>query len=126
MESTVKTKRTSVVNLRLSAEEKAGWQREAAALGMTLADFLREKATGAESTKIEPRKKRRPLKHINADPQLLHGIARLNFNLNQLAKWANTFKSAAEAVDIIIELVSLDENIRDYLPGNVAEQLNDS
>ena len=126
MESQVKNKRTSIVNLRLSAEEKTLWQHQAADAGLTLADFLRQKTEGAASTKIEPRKKRRPLKCIDADPKLLHGLARLNSNLNQLAKWANTFKSAAEATEIIIALASLDEKIRDYLPANVTEQLNDS
>lgn len=121
MESQVKPKRTSIVNLRLSAEEKGRWQRQAADAGLTLADFLRQKTEGAAPTKIEPRKKRRPLKCIDADPKLLHGIARLNSNLNQLAKWANTFKSATEATEIIIALVSLDENIRDYLPANVTD-----
>ena len=116
MESQVKTKRTSIVNLRLSAEEKALWQHQAADAGLTLADFLRQKTEGAAPTKIEPRKKRRPLKCIDADPKLLHGIARLNSNLNQLAKWANTFKSAVDAASVISELIILDENISNYLP----------
>ena len=116
MESQIKIKRTSVVNLRLSDEEKARWQRQAADVGLTLADYLRKKTDGAESTNIEPRKKRRPLKQIEANPELLLGIARLNSNLNQIAKWANTFKSAADAASVIAELIILDENISNYLP----------
>ena len=112
----MKTKRTSVVNLRLSDEEKARWQGQAAAVGLTLADFLRKKTDGAESTNIEPRKKRRPFKQIDADQELLRGIARLNSNLNQIAKWANTFKDAVDAASVISELIIIDENISNYLP----------
>ena len=112
----MKTKRTSIVNLRLSAEEKALWQHQAADAGLTLADFLRKKTDGAESTNIEPRKKRRPFKQIDADQELLRGIARLNSNLNQIAKWANTFKDAVDAASVISELIIIDENISNYLP----------
>ena len=114
-----KIRRVSIVNLRLSSDEKALWQSQAADAGMTLADFLRAKTTGAASTFIEPRKQRRPSKHPDADPRLIHGVSRIATNLNQILKWANTFKSKAEAREILIALISIDENIRDYLPPYV-------
>jgi len=39
-------------------------------------------------------------------------LNRLNSNLNQIAKWANTHKAGAEAAEIIKELINLQQEIR--------------
>ena len=38
-------------------------------------------------------------------------IARIGNNLNQLARWANTHKTAAEAVAVIANLVSFERSL---------------
>ncbi len=40
-------------------------------------------------------------------------VVRIGNNLNQLARWANTHKTAAEAVTVIAHLVSFERSLLD-------------
>ena len=42
-------------------------------------------------------------------------IARIGNNLNQLARWANTHASAAEAVSVIAHLVAFERSLLDVV-----------
>ncbi|MDR3237487.1 MAG: MobC family plasmid mobilization relaxosome protein [Spirochaetia bacterium] len=55
--------------------------------GMTVSDYIRQTCLGVRLRKT-PEEKRR-----------LHELARIGANINQLAKWTNTYKLAAEAMD---------------------------
>ena len=38
-------------------------------------------------------------------------IARIGNNLNQLARWANTHKAAAEAVEVVAQLAAIEREL---------------
>ena len=38
-------------------------------------------------------------------------IARIGNNLNQIARWANTYKDAAEAVEVVAHLAAIEREI---------------
>lgn len=107
-------KRGAVINLRLSPDEKADWQSRADVAEMTLTDFIRSKVEGAETVDRVPKKRRTGRK---ADPLLLANIGRVGSNLNQLARWANTHKDAAEAAEIMLALIAIEQHLLSYRPG---------
>ena len=64
--------------------------------GQTVTDFLRQWA-------LSYRLRQTPL-----EKERIRQLARIGAILNQLARWANTWKSRAEAVEILTALVSLE------------------
>lgn len=100
--------RTKWIHLRVSASERTAWQAKAEAAGLTLADLIRQHLGEARQVGRDP--VRRPAAR-KADPALLTALARIGNNLNQVAKWANTHKSNADAVEVIAALVSIEESL---------------
>ncbi len=91
-------RRTVMVAARVTPAEHAAWQDKAAA-GVSPSALLREAMTRTRtwtaSARAIERKRTRQL-------------ARIGNNLNQLVRWANTHKEAAEAVTVIANLVSFE------------------
>lgn len=54
--------------------------------------------------------RRRKLETI--DPALLRQLAQIGNNLNQIAKWANRHKHAAEAMAVIAQLIDIDREMK--------------
>ena len=86
----------SKISLRLPHETKAAWQAAAEEAGLCLGDWIRAQVCLDDlepliSNKPTPRKapilKRR--RFVPVDPELLHQVARIGNNLNQLARAAN-------------------------------------
>lgn len=71
-------------------------QPKAAAQGLTVTDFLRQRALDYR------------LRQTALEKERIRQIARIGANLNQLARWANTWKGRAEAVEILTTLASLE------------------
>lgn len=103
-------KRDSWLKVRISLEEKAAWQAEADALGLTMANLVRARMGGVAQVDRAP--KPPPRASRRADPVLLHAVGRVGSNLNQLARWANTHKSEAEAVLVLEALIAIDSQLR--------------
>lgn len=101
-------KRDHIVKVRVSSDEKTLWETRATAQQMTLADLIRA-SMNIDTVDREPKKKRLTRQ---ADPILLANIGRVGSNLNQLARWANTHKSAAEAAEIMLALVAIEKSLR--------------
>jgi adenosyl cobinamide kinase/adenosyl cobinamide phosphate guanylyltransferase len=99
-----KLKRLSV---RLGVEEWDFLQREAEESGVVLSDFVRawvRDRMGVENKKEyrkkKPRKKYRE-KNTEEYREIAAQIAKVGNNVNQLARWANTFKSAADTARVV-------------------------
>ncbi|MDJ0573326.1 MAG: MobC family plasmid mobilization relaxosome protein [Pleurocapsa sp. MO_192.B19] len=90
-----KSNKTNIVNIRVTNEEKLNWELFAHAEGMKtsqLARYLLNKySTGYACD-------RRSRQEFNRQ------VARIGNNLNQIARWANTYKGAAEATQVIASL----------------------
>lgn len=96
----VKT-RTREIKIRLTDAEHQRLSDRAQTSGLKLAAYLRE-------TGLNVRAPRKP------DPgkaELARQIAKIGSNLNQLARWANRFKSTAEAVDVTACLVAIEREL---------------
>jgi hypothetical protein len=110
-----KVKRTRELTIRVTDEELASIRLAAETSGLSMADLARRRLLEAGATVNESgitrrravAPKRRPLPV--ADPSLVREVARVGANLNQVAKWANTYKTAAEAVQITTALIAIRE-----------------
>lgn len=80
------------IKIRLSHPEKLEWQEKAVRAGIPLSTLIREAMsrthtwTAGDRTLIQEQTRQ---------------ISRIGNNLNQIAKWANTYKSTAEAIEVI-------------------------
>lgn len=112
------------VHIKTTEAERDTWQKMAAAQGVTLADLIRSSLTSAQVGR-SPKRQRRV--HTPADPALIAAIAKAGNNLNQLARWANTYKSGADSVQVIAALSALYSQISFFLPpgGGVGDAAPD-
>ena len=97
-------RRTVMVAARVTAAEHAAWKEKAAAAGVSPSVLLRQ-AMGRTRTWTAPA--------LAVESERIRQIARVGNNLNQLARWANTHKTAAEAVTVIAHLVSFERSLRE-------------
>ena len=87
--------RTLIAQARVSEAELAKWRAKATAAGVPLSELLRRamartRTWTAVAAKVERERTRE--------------LARIGSNLNQIARWANTHKGNAEAVEVIAHL----------------------
>lgn len=94
--NTTPARRSAWIKLRVTPEEKKVIAAKAAAQGLTVTDFLRQRALDYR------------LRQTALEKERIRQIARIGANLNQLARWANTWKGRAEAVEILTTLASLE------------------
>ena len=92
-------RRTVMIAARVTRAEHAAWQEKAAAAGVSPSALLRQamartRAWTAPALAVERERTRQ--------------VARVGNNLNQLARWANTHPSKAEAVEVVAQLVSVE------------------
>jgi hypothetical protein len=105
------------MTVRLSENEKLLWSKNAEALGIGIADFIRLQVNKNESglTRIQtPRKRPKLLKPNNVDPKLLFHLSQIGNNLNQLARVANAEKQIN--ADALMTLKKLQSQISELLP----------
>ena len=91
-----------MVAARVTPAEHAAWQEKAAAAGVSPSALLRE-AMARTRTWTAPA--------LTLESERIRQIARIGNNLNQLARWANTHKTTAEAVSVIAHLVSFERSL---------------
>ena len=88
--------RSGWIKLRVSPSEKGLIAAKAQSQGQSVTDFLRQRALGYR------------LRQTPWEKERIRQLARIGANLNQLAKWANTYKSQAEAMQVLVVLASLE------------------
>ena len=94
--------RTVMVAARVTHAEHAAWREKAAAAGVSPSALLREAMARTRTWTASARAVER---------ERTRQIARIGNNLNQLARWANTHASTAEAVSVIAHLVSFERSL---------------
>ena len=99
--SAKKDSRRSWLKLRVTEAEKELVAAKAHAQGQTIADFMRQRA-------LDYRLRQTPL-----EKERVRNLARSGFNLNQLARWANSYKRRAEALEILIALSAFERELRE-------------
>lgn len=101
------------IHLKVSELERLELKRMADDLGLNTSDFLRSLVGHAKSG-IKPKQIRPSRK---TDPQLLAGVGKIGSNLNQIGRWVNTHKSAADAAQVLAALLAINAEIKNLIPG---------
>lgn len=95
------------VNIKVTEQERTNWKAFAESQGYTVADLFRLLIANAAAQPSKLHKKQRR-KTRKADPELLRELAKIGNNLNQIAKWANTYKTEADAVQVVQALIAIE------------------
>ncbi|WP_043601480.1 plasmid mobilization protein [Solidesulfovibrio magneticus] len=99
--------RTAWIKLRVTPAEKEAIMAKAKAQGQTVTDFIRQRA-------LDYRLRKTPL-----EKEHVRQLARVGALLNQLARWANTYKSRAETIRVLAALLSFERALkRDAAPDD--------
>ncbi len=96
-----KERRSAWIKMRVTPDEKKLIESKASAQGQTVTDFLRQRA-------LDYRLRQSPL-----EKERIRQLARIGSNMNQIARWANTYKKRAEAVEVITRLILLDRELHE-------------
>lgn len=107
MESKVRDK---WVNIKVTDAERESWKSFAESQGYSVADLFRLLIANAikEPAKLHAKQRRVTRK---ADPELLRELAKVGNNLNQIARWANTYKSDADALEVTQALLAIQRGL---------------
>ncbi len=97
-----KTNKDKWIKVRINPIQREYWHSKAAESGRTLSDLIRESLERVRSWTPENK---------DVENERLRHLAKIGANLNQIAKWANTYKSAAESAEVISHLISIEEEI---------------
>ena len=87
------------VKIRATSAERDEWHAKAGAAGLTLSDLVRRAIERVHAWTVA---------HAEVERERTREVARIGANLNQIARWANTFKANAEAVEVIVHLVAIE------------------
>ena len=96
-----KERRSAWIKIRVTPDEKKLIESKASAQGQTVTDFLRQRA-------LDYRLRQSPL-----EKERIRQLARIGSNMNQIARWANTYKKRAEAVEVITRLILLERELHE-------------
>lgn len=91
--------RTRTVRFRATEDEYRGLQALADAAGMSISALLRDHAGQVQ------------IRHRQDERQRTAMLNHINANLNQIAKWVNTHKDAADAYRVIGQLLAVESEI---------------
>ena len=100
--------RTVWVKIRAREEERAEWHKKARSAGMSLSALVR-RAIGRTQTWT--------VGHAEVERSRVAELARIGNNLNQIARWVNTRKERAEAVQVVAHLIALRREVRSFAAG---------
>lgn len=88
------------LKIRLSQPEKLSWQEKAVRAGIPLSTLIREAMSRTRTWTASDRASLQ---------EQTRQISRIGNNLNQIAKWANTYKSTAEAIEVLEALRAIEK-----------------
>lgn len=95
------------VHVKVTAAERESWAAFAKAQGFSVSDLVRQMMATAMK---EPAKLHAKPRRISrrADPELIRELAKVGNNLNQIARWANTYKTGADAREVTQALIAIE------------------
>ena len=100
--------------MRVPSSVAIEWRAAAKAANLSLADWLRQ-AVEPESVRVTgrptPRRRSKLSASFMSAPDFIFGLARVGNNLNQLARWANIYKSKTDTIQILVALNSIERQL---------------
>lgn len=102
----VKVRRVEEVKVRFTPEEKVALREKANLSGMSLSKFIRQAADNKTIVSIED---------TEAINRLANEVNRIGVNLNQIAKWVNTYGSEVDVEEVTIHLEAISEALNNVV-----------
>ena len=90
------------LEVRCSDDDLTRWRDKAEQAGLSLSELVR---SSLEKSRLPDRQRQADL------AGLVREIAKIGNNLNQIARFSNTYKTSAEAVQIVSHLVAIESEI---------------
>ena len=112
-----KVNKTNHIGIRATDNEKLDWELKAHAEGLKTSQLARNLLNNYSN---ERRNKKRlassEVDKARSRQDLIRQVARIGNNLNQIARWANTHKGAAEATQVIASLAKIETSLLELKP----------
>lgn len=109
--------RSALVQVRVRPSELAVWRLKATSAGVPLSVLMRQAMARTGAWTPSPADAERERAH-EVERGRTREMARIGNNLNQIARWANEHKSSADAGEVLVRLVAIEQALRDLsLPG---------
>ena len=103
---------TQRVTLRLPADTATAWRHQAQAAELTLSDWVRRRVDGGHAVPAAKPRRRRRLRTLTADPELLQQLASLGSNMNQIARRVNGLGlDASNVIELLTELAAIQREL---------------
>ena len=113
-----KVNKTNHIGIRATDAEKLDWELIAHAEGLKVSQLARTllnnysnkhgSSSRSASNKVGKVRSVSLVRSAQSRRELVRQVARIGNNLNQIARWANTYKSAAEATQVISSLARIE------------------
>ena len=106
-----KVNKTNHIGIRATNSEKLDWELKAHAEGLKvsqLARVLLNNCSSGHGSKSRSASNKVGSVRSRSRIEFNLQVARIGNNLNQIARWANTYKGAAEATQIIASLTRIE------------------
>lgn len=95
-----KVQRLHTVSIRLTDEEKLDWELKASSAGLSTSQLVREAMGRVRVLNVSDRA---------IQKERTRQIAKIGNNLNQIARWANTYITNIDALEVISYLAAIEK-----------------
>ena len=120
-----KVNKTNHIGIRATDAEKLDWELIAHAEGLKTSQLARlllnnyssSRGSRSRSCKVEAKRSASLVRGAQSWQELIQQVARIGNNLNQIARWANTYKGAAEATQVIASLARIESALLELGSG---------
>jgi len=98
------------IQIRVTNSEKKAIQSKAKSLDRSVADFLLESTSRVNVWTASNKK---------MASERIREIRRIGINLNQIAKWCNQYKSSADSLEVLIQLIAIEQSLHQLVLFNL-------
>ena len=104
-----KVNKTNHIGIRATDAEKLDWELKAHSEGLKVSQLARTLLNNYSiSHGSDLRSASSKARQMRSRREFILQVARIGNNLNQIARWANTYKGAAEATQVIASLARIE------------------
>ncbi len=106
-----KVKKTNHIGIRATDNEKLDWELKAHAEGLKVSQLARSLLNNYSTKHGSKSRSASLMVEARSRQEFIRQVARIGNNLNQIARWANTYKGAAEASQVIASLARIESSL---------------
>ena len=112
-----KVNKTNHIGIRATNAEKLNWELIAHAEGLKTSQLARLLLNNYSNSRGSNKRSASLVRGAQSRQDLIRQVARIGNNLNQIARWANTYKGAAEATQVIAGLARIESALLELRSG---------